>query len=416
MATRKFTSNAPYVKMIRTYTPANVGVGNTFTLTCNSKTVTFTATATTVANVTAGIVALLNSTTAPPPAEFQEVTWTDETTHVQGVSKTSGKPFTITSSASGGTATFTAVTTTANSGPNDISLTANWSAATLPITGDTVVLENSSVDILYGLDFSGATGVTLLVKPTYSGSIGLPERTATGYTEYRGTYWQMGCTSVVFEGTSPRAKFDIGTNPGAPVSFKVFNTGSSSEAGVPAMLIKGGHATNHIDLQSYKGSIGVAFFASETCHIGTPTITYLTNQSSDSRVTFGSGVTFNDGEVHALAGQVEVNSNSAEMVCGPAATLTVKLSSAMSTSLTNQGGTVIYQSSGTCAIYYGFGGSVLDVRTPFTLTNAGLYSGSTLRDPLGLVTYTNPLMLLGCSINDVTLETQPNVTVEIVDI
>ena len=49
-----------------TITPANVAASNTFTITINNKSVTFTATLTTVASVCTGLVALCKAAAAPP--------------------------------------------------------------------------------------------------------------------------------------------------------------------------------------------------------------------------------------------------------------------------------------------------------------------------------------------------------------
>ena len=113
MANQVFRGDAPAVAQVDTLTPANVEIGDVFTATINGKSITFTATVATVANVTAGIVAAWNVSTIQ---EFTEITATDSTTHITLMGDTAGVPFTVTSSSTGDGApadTFTQATSTA---------------------------------------------------------------------------------------------------------------------------------------------------------------------------------------------------------------------------------------------------------------------------------------------------------------
>lgn len=133
MATNKWTGNAAAVAQVDTFTPASVTIGNTFTLSCSTKSITFTATAATVANVTAGLTSLVNASTIP---EFQEVVAADATTALTLTSRTAGVVFTITSSAAQGAGsggmTLTRAATTTSSGPNDWNVAGNWTAGVVP--------------------------------------------------------------------------------------------------------------------------------------------------------------------------------------------------------------------------------------------------------------------------------------------
>jgi trimeric autotransporter adhesin len=80
MALKTWMPRARAVAEVHTITPANVEVGDVFTITINGKTVSFTATATTVANVTAGLAAAWALATE---AEFTEITASDQTTHLR---------------------------------------------------------------------------------------------------------------------------------------------------------------------------------------------------------------------------------------------------------------------------------------------------------------------------------------------
>ena len=93
MATRVWLGHAPAVAQVSTLTPTNVEVGDVFTATINGKSISFTATAATVENVVAGLVAAWNASTIP---EMLEITASDEgdgkVTLTHG---TAGVPFSV---------------------------------------------------------------------------------------------------------------------------------------------------------------------------------------------------------------------------------------------------------------------------------------------------------------------------------
>lgn len=97
MATRIWLGRALARSQVTTATPANVVIGDVFTLTVNGKSVSFTATAATVANVTAGLAAAWEAETDPAVAE---ITATDSTTHVT-LTGAAGVPFTVSAGISG---------------------------------------------------------------------------------------------------------------------------------------------------------------------------------------------------------------------------------------------------------------------------------------------------------------------------
>lgn len=101
MADNIFTGNAIAVAQVWKVTPAGVEIGDVFTLTINGKSISFTATAATVANVTAGLVAAWNASLI---AEFAEVTASDAGTHLLLTADTAGKPFIVSSSTTNTTA------------------------------------------------------------------------------------------------------------------------------------------------------------------------------------------------------------------------------------------------------------------------------------------------------------------------
>src|SRR5262245_16386044 len=127
MSTVILRGDAPAVAQVNTLTPGSVSVSDTFTMTINGKGITYTAAVATVADVTAGLAdALTNSTIG----EFKELTGADGTTVFTLTASKPGVPFTQTSSSVGGT--LSTSTTTANSGPNNWDVAANWSTGSVP--------------------------------------------------------------------------------------------------------------------------------------------------------------------------------------------------------------------------------------------------------------------------------------------
>src|SRR3954469_25164916 len=128
MASKYFIGTAGTTAQVDRFTPANVGIGDTFTLTVTGEdgstlAISFVATVATVANVTAGLVAAWNASTNPL---VTPITAADATTSLTLTADTVGVPFTIaTSTTNGGAAntqTLTRAAVTANVGPSDVSL------------------------------------------------------------------------------------------------------------------------------------------------------------------------------------------------------------------------------------------------------------------------------------------------------
>lgn len=110
MTTKIWRGDAPAVAQVTRLTPAIVEIGDTFSVNINGKSETVTATAATVANVVALLVASINASNIP---ELQEVSAAaDGSTSVLLTARTAGIPFTVTTSASNGGVPGVVVTTT----------------------------------------------------------------------------------------------------------------------------------------------------------------------------------------------------------------------------------------------------------------------------------------------------------------
>lgn len=385
MTTKYYTGNAIATAQVNTITPANVNIGNTFTLTMNGKSVTFTATAATVANVTAGLLALVQASGAP--AEFFDMTWADNTTNLTATSNVAGRPFTQTSSASGGTATLVTVTTTANSGPNDASVGANWSGGTIPANGDDVIIDGltTSQGINYGLDQSGVSLASMTIRNGYIGKIGLSEVNAAGYQEYRAKYLKYAFASgsdIDISCQSDQIKLDCANSV---VDIFVSDTASTPfETGSMALVVHG--TTGATTFECTKGNVGFAVISGTTTGVATANIV-----GTSANVLFGTGCALTTVNGRSGSAQV-VNQATTITTLAITGAFTFETAGNTITTLTNYGGSVYYTGAGTIGSYTGGNGSLLDTsRDPSarTITNSTFYRGARVNDPYKTITWTN---------------------------
>ncbi len=517
MAVNVWNGHAQPVAQVVTITISGYHASTTYSITINSKTVSVAGTTDTAGTASALQVALAASTIP----EFAEVTWTypGSGAVVTGTAATPGVPFTATSSVSGGSGTIGAVTTTtANSGPNVYSATANWSLGYVPqatlaapvqaaaaaasggslsngttyywiitattqtgetiksnqqslaittpnltatlswaqvagatgykvyrstttdtyttpalvttitsgstvtyndtgtavgagappgvstAVGDDVCLTNSASSILYDIDQSTLTVTSFSVDATYTGDIGLPRTNAAGgYVEYRTTSLKLGIPTLNLgrgEGAgSGRLKFDLGT---VQSTVNVYGAGNPAEQGVPAVLLKGTHASNVLNV--HRGSVGAAFFPGETGTVATARLGYQTSQQTDADVVLGDGCTLTT--ISQNGGKVVFGSN--------VTTLTQRGGEAEARGSCNvatydgQDGALRFRSSGAVggtALVLG-GGCTLDLSGDprgKTVSNLTMQAGSSFLDPDKTAAGTLNITLSECSLADVTL-------------
>ncbi len=387
MATNRFRGDAYAVAQQTTLTPAVVSIGSTFTVTIGNKSITATATVATVANACAVLLAALQASTA---AEFTEVTWTNETTLVRGTAVTAGVPFTLTPTTGGvGSPTLTQATPVASSGPNDWSTAANWSLGTVPVNTDDVVLDASTVAILYGLDQSAVTLTSLTRTASFSGQIGLPDYNASGsYFEYRSRYLAIKATTVTLgygAGGGPSLeRLNLST---AQSAVTVYNTGEPSQNGLPALNLLGTHASNALTI--YKGKVGAAVQQGEVS-----TFLTITVGGSGGDANFYGGVGLTLGTLNQSAGNVTLNA-AVTTVNKLAGSLYVMGTGAITT-LNQDSGLTDWRSTGTITTANIGSTSKLDAsndRRAKTITTLKLFAGADYEDPYFVVTETNKVQL-----------------------
>lgn len=412
MATLRWRGDVPAVSQTNTVTVGGTAAnGQIYSVTINTHVVSYTATGIdTNTTIAAALQALLAASTI---AEFQEVTWTVLTTVITGVATLAGRPFTNTSAATG-TGTLVTAITIASSGPNDVSIAGNWSTGSLPANGDTVFVQNSNSDLLYGLSSLSAVSLaSLIIDASFTATVGLPYTNASGgYVEYRARYWQIQ-SALVSIGYGPgsasgRIMHDAGS--ATACTWTVFNTGQTVEQNLPSLILKGTNAGNI--LFALKGSIGVAIFASETSTLATLDCGFTSNQSGDVTILCGSGLTLTT--LNQTGGAITLNAGLTTL-----STIGGKITiwAGNITTLTNEGATVVYNDSGTITTANVSKTGVMDLsqaQPNLTITNCTLNAGATWLDPNRRGTYSNGVILNLCSLTDVTLNLGNNEKLSVV--
>lgn len=393
MPTNVFQGDAQTQTQEETFTPANVEIGDIFTLTFTNEkgttfAVSFEATGTTVANVTAGLTTAVNALANEAGHPASRVLATDDTTHVTLEARTSGVPFscaasTTNSSASGSTdnQTLTRAVVLANSGRNDYNTVANWSLGAVPITGDDVLIAPDPTNpaipggsaILYGLDQvgSGKSIASFKVAAGYSAQIG-----GTDGAALRLTVATSG--AVEFAG-SGRSWVDFG---GSQVSPLVRNSAGHSAA-LYGVSIAG---TNMPLAVAIGGDVGIGVEPGDT------TTEVDAVRQSGGAVVIGSGVSARDDSAIDLVvksgGTMEILA-ATDKITQTAGTLTTRGTAAHAL-IESFGGVVYPESTGTVASIDIDTGGHVDLTTsptPRTVTAMTVGDGSYKTDEH--ITHTN---------------------------
>jgi len=374
MAINKWLGTATTAVQVDTFTPASITIGDVFTMTVSGfdgtqSSIEYTAVDTSAATVSGALIGLWQAETTDPL--FTGVTASGTATVIL-TANVAGTAFKVASSATGASPTFTRAATITNGGPNDWADPNNWSEGTIPgaTASEDTFVEDSTIDILYGLDQSGAanTLTKLVIKKTYTGKIGW-----NGATGVIGDYLQVN-TSKAFigepfdpgsAGGSSRLKFNFGT---VACDIIVYFTANSSDAGKNACRIIANNAATEIK-EIRKGSVGVAAITGETATVGDILISFDTAVGSDAQLTIGNGVTM--GDLTCVGGDTFLKT-SATTVESRAGTLTISGTGTVAT-LTANGGAIRPVSSGTITTCNITGGTVdftasAEARTVTTLT------------------------------------------------
>jgi hypothetical protein len=281
----------------------------------------------------------------------------------------------------------------------------------VPATGDTVYLAHSDVGIFYGMNQSGVTLAALHIEASFTGEIGLPQTNASGsasYPEYRQQYLKIGATLLnVGAGDgqgSQRLKIDTDN---VQTTITVRQTSSPAEQSLPAMIWKGSHASNSVEV--VRGSFGAAVFGGETATIATLQVGFVGSEEADAQVLGGPGLSLT-----TLSQQGGFTTLNAGFTTLAKTGGTLVQNAGNITTLTNDAGPVIYNGTGTIGTLNLSGG--LDVSggmRSMTVTNANLYAGASVRDPFGRIIWANAIQLVRCALPQVALDVGVNRTLAV---
>lgn len=235
----------------------------------------------------ANLSAMTTSTNAP--AEFSDAQWSASGNTITAVATTPGTPYTFTAAYSGvGTLALSVVQP--NVSTNDVNDPRNWSGATLPVTGDSVVLADTSESLLWNLNsLSSVLAVAVTQYNTFTGNVGLTLNNPAGYVEYRPQYFQIGrgANTLAMQlgvGTSGQGsgfqQYDTGA---AKVTGTVFTTGSQTTDSPYALRVLGTNPTSTWTVNG--GSVGFCMYPSETGAAATVAVI------SPAVADFGAGMT-----------------------------------------------------------------------------------------------------------------------------
>lgn len=420
MPTTYWSPNQAAIKQVETYTfTAPSGVGNTYIATINGKSVTYSSvsgdTATTVATA---LYNLLNTSDSIAP-ELTEIQFANPSAGVMtATAKVAGTPFAnvtvngvsgqglVLSTGNGLANGISTAHTTANASPSDVNDPQNWlrviapapGVRAIPQNGDDVVVDNSSVPLLWNLDRLSAVQFNTYTRwQSFTGTIGLPTTNPNGYTEWRATYFKFlgpqgsvpagGLQMVLGRGLSgsgpTRERYNLQSSQ---VTLIVLAAGSAEdEYGVRFL---GVHTANTVTLLGGV-SLGVA--------TGTGEISNLSSSTVDSSATLGIG----DGVTWTAASTLTFYGGTGILAAAPA-TLTItngsqiivtKDSLTWATVNLQGGSNLTWLAGGTVTTLTMTVGSFMDKSQDgraLTVTNSTIDGDScVVDDPLNAITWTN---------------------------
>lgn len=398
MATVYWLGTAPAVAQVNTETPAIVEVADIFKITLSndagdSYQISYTAAAATVKDVVEGLKAAADVAKAADYSPWDDVTCTEDDLKMTITADTDGVPFyVVTATVDGGgndTQTLTDASVTANSGPYDWNTAANWSGAAVPVNDDDVYIENSTVDILYGMDQTAVTLDSLTIQQDYTGLLGTAKNI---YLQIQVTYNDDGegvRIGQYYGSASPNGSQRINLNLGATATevFIYDSCSVSADANLPPIQLLG---TSITVLTVDGGIVGVA--------VGTPAevSTVLGVCVSGGQVQFGRGVT--NGQWKVTGGTQIIRCAVTTIITLYGGTVTTTDVGAVAT-VTQYAGTFIGNSKGTITQYNYRGGNVdftqsVDDRA---ITDFDIYENAagTIRFNRAFLTITNEVQTHG---------------------
>jgi hypothetical protein len=404
MATVVFRGDAKADKQSGTIQVTAYDATTTYAIIINGKSIT-TLGVTDAAGTASALYDLLTASEYP---EFQEIDYEVSTDTLTLTAKTAGKSFTVTTSETGGTGSIgNYVAVTANSGPNNLSVVANYSTGALPGGGDTLIFENvDAVNITEGLTALAGIALAQVWFRNWGGEIGLPQHNGR-YWEYRNTYLQLQATEVIFDCPNCQlARIDSQTYQ---TTLKVYSTGTSRVQNLETLCWKGTHNSNVV--QADRGSIGIAVLAGETATVATLNCGYVSQPESDSNVRCRS-VTLTT--VNRIGGTLELNGGATTVNSRTGSGKLTVFGSGAFTTINCLAGDMEYLGSGTITTLLLGSGQRFDSsrnEVGFTITNVVvMYKDAYFYDPAKRATMSGGYIPTGCTQEEIKVNRGINVT------
>ncbi len=343
-----------------------------------------------------------------------------------------GEPFTVTrSSVTAGDGTLTV-------GPNTQEATGkhfwdnvdNWEGGVVPanidtINGDTALFDFGSVDVKYALD-NTEQNISIVREDTYTGNIGLPQIHATyGYVEYRKRFLDLPVTSGTGiqhhrlgspcksqTAISGFTYIDLGTNTGSLVTLIVNAAPAANATTREAVQVVG---SGQIEVDVLLGSLSLGAHPGENPTTISSLETQYNSSGSDAYVRVGVNALFtnvSDTITHGF-GTLDLEANcsgASNQIRVYGATMRVAPGVALNELYIYEGGLVDYRSD-TIATLHVYSKGTFDLSRAVDLLTISsppivLYKDCTYKDPFGRNVVA--LEFNGCGLEDVTLETKPN--------
>lgn len=406
MANMYWKGGATAVAQVDDITPGGtIEPGDIFILTVTGEngdttTVSFTATDTTVANVTAGLTAAWNASTH---YLCTGITAADLTTKMTLTADTAGVPFTVaatTTESNGDPAdgqTITRATSVANAGPYDWNTQANWTGGDGDLPGadasDVVYIDGGTIK--YGLNQSAISNTltALYVTRSQIGENGSAGKNPS-YLQIKASKVDINYTTTSGTSTFP-SPVNIDTGSTAS-TITVFNSGTNSPTTEQSVNLKANSASTNVYIR--KGVVGIANHAGETTTVGTINVSYVSAVNTDAEVYIGDGVTLT---TYTQKGGDNLLSSAATTINVNGGTLQTEGSGAYTT-VNNTSGTFISNSTGTITTLNVSGTGISDFtksQEARTVTTAKLDPSGTFKYDPSVVTLTNKIQPVSASGN-----------------
>lgn len=444
MATLYWTGAAQDVAQEDTITLGGTWTSSeTATVTCNNKSVTITTgssidTTTEVAAALAHALQLTHHDSDQITAagydytvnmggyevgEFRDMEFDVSGSVITVKSKTPGVPFTIT--VAEGSTSGTIALATGGSGASVVPTGKNWVddannwGGTAPSASDkTLILADSSVDILYGLD-QLPSDATLRVYNSYTGHIGLPvvNNTHAGYPyyEYRQRHLDMPITATTgtvqvwlgerYASTEARGRryIDFGTNTGSTKQLYVYDAQDFTDDGHAVQILGG----KELDIEIQGGTVRLAGIQGSSMSIDTLRVGMATRPRGPLKVLLDLNTTLNASSTLQMdSGEVTFNGAGLGSCTGNlyGGTFLNRTNLGFSTVHVRRGSTLKKLAAGTVANLFVYEGGIFDASQSlaFAVTNGTAYRGATILDPNDQITWTNGLDVYGCRLGDIT--------------